>query len=445
MNSNRRKLLITILFICSTVLGFAQDGAYNSYSPYSVYGVGDILKEGNAFTRTMGGVGIATRNKRYINYLNPAAITARDSLAFMADFGLQENNKVFSQKVNGEPYKSANNTFNIANFVMSFPIYRSSAFMVGIAPYSDIGYDFSSYETRPDIIGNTNNISYQSYGNGGIYQAFIGAGATFWKRLSIGAEFIYYFGTMQKVTNTVFSDASYRSLNAGYETRVRSASAKVGIQYEQKLAGNVSMILGATYKPSTTLKGTMNNYSYAVSSELSDTLSYNPVAIEKTGAKLGDEIGVGLTIKGGDQWTAEFDYIRSDWRKSNMDNVAGFMVNNAPGTHLFTSAVSNSFRAGFELTPNRNDIRYYHRRMTYRGGFYHEQEKFMVDGHKVSASGITFGLTLPVFRWYNGLTLGVDLGQRGTVKSDNLVRERYATILVGFNLHDIWFQKPRYN
>ena len=87
-------------------------------------------------------------------------MTARDSLSFMADFGLSQSNNVYKQ---GD-LRSAHNTFNIYNFVMSFPIYRSSAFMVGITPFSDTGYDFSSIETDPDIIGQTGNISYDSYG-----------------------------------------------------------------------------------------------------------------------------------------------------------------------------------------------------------------------------------------------------------------------------------------
>ena len=162
------KLIILAVFLVVSVCVSAQDGTYGAYSPYSVYGIGDISKEGTAYNKSKGGTGIATRNRKFINYLNPAAVTARDSLSFMADFGLVQNNTVFKQ---GD-LKSGHNTFNIYDFVLSFPIYRSSAFMVGITPYSDVGYDFSSIETDPDIIGNTGNISYDSYGNGSVYQAF---------------------------------------------------------------------------------------------------------------------------------------------------------------------------------------------------------------------------------------------------------------------------------
>ena len=57
--------------------------------------------------------------------------------------------------------------------------------------------------------------------------------------------------------------------------------------------------------------------------------------------------------------------------------------------------------------------------------------------------GLTFGVTLPVFRWYNGLTLGFEIGQRGALR-EQLVRERYFNFSIGVNIFDIWFQKPKY-
>jgi hypothetical protein len=147
--------------------------------------------------------------------------------------------------------------------------------MVGITPYSDVGYDFSSIEKDPEIIGNTGNISYNSYGTGGIYQIFVGAGVTFWKRLSIGAEWIYYFGNIDKVTNMDYSDSSYRSVNSGTDLDISGTTGKFGLQYEQKLGGDVSMIVGATYKLGTKMKGYSTNYRYANQSSVTDTLSYN--------------------------------------------------------------------------------------------------------------------------------------------------------------------------
>ena len=430
------RIFLLAVFLVIGVCVHAQDGTYGAYSPYSIYGIGDISKEGTAYNKSMGGVGIANRNNRFINIQNPAAVTARDSLAFMADFGLVQGNTVYSQ---GDR-KSAHNTFNIYDFVMTFPIYRSSAFKVGITPYSDMGYDFSSVETNPEIIGNTGNITYDSYGSGSVYQAFFGAGVTFWKRLSVGADMIYYFGNLDKITNMDYSDASYRSLNSGSELTVRGLTGKFGLQYEQKLGGNVSMVIGATYKLGTNMKGYSTNYRYANQSSVTDTLKYNVDTLAKTGVRFADEIGVGIAFKGGDKWSAEFDYIRSDWRGTGLDKAAGFAVS---GQSVFTSAVSQSFRAGFEIVPNRNDIRYYMKTCSYRVGVYYDQAYYKMDGNNVNSMGITLGMTLPVFRLYNGISIGVDLGQRASARN-NMIRERYATFNIGFNIHDIWFRKVQY-
>ena len=437
----RRIFLVSIFFIIGACV-FAQDGTYGAYSPYSIYGIGEISKQGTSYNRSMGGVGIAARNRRFINITNPAAVTARDSLSFMADFGLTQKNTLFTQA----DLKSAKNTFNIYDFVMSFPIWRSSAFMVGITPFSDVGYDFSHIETDPSIIGNTGNITYDSYGTGSIYQVFVGAGATFWKRMSVGAELIYYFGNIDKVTNMNYSDASYRSINSGSDLAIRGVTGKFGLQYEQKLGGNVSMVVGATYRLGTDMKGFATNYSYANQSSVSDTLTYKVDTLQRAGVRFSDELGVGISIRGGEKWSVEFDYTRSDWSRSGMDTAPGFAVK---GNMNFTGAVSQSFRAGFEIVPNRNDIRYYLKRCAYRAGAYFDHEYYRVNGNQVHTYGITLGVTLPVFRWYNGISIGVDFGQRAYNKSklnnDSMIREQYVAFNVGFNIHDIWFQKPRYN
>ena len=430
------RIFLTMVFLVISFCVSAQDGTYGAYSPYSIFGIGDISKEGTAYNKSMGGVGIANRNHRFINILNPAAVTARDTLSFMADFGLVQDNTVYRQ---GD-IRSAHNTFNIYDFVMTFPIYRSSAFKVGLMPYSDIGYDFSSVETDPSIIGNTGNITYSSNGAGSVYQAFFGAGVTFWKKLSIGADAIYYFGNLDKITKMKYADESYRSLNSGSELTVRGVTGKFGLQFEQKLGGNVSMIVGATYKLGTGMKGYSTNYRYADQASVTDSLRHTVDTLAASGLRFADEIAVGIALKGGEKWTAEFDYIRSDWSRSGLDRAPGFKVN---GESNFSTTVSQSFRAGFEIVPNINDIRYYLKTCSYRFGVYYDQAYYKLDGNNVNSMGITLGMTLPVFKLYNGISLGMDIGQRASTRN-GMIRERYAKFVIGFNIHDIWFRKVQY-
>ena len=113
---------------------------------------------------------------------------------------------------------------------------------------------------------------------------------------------------------------------------------------------------------------------------------------------------------------------------------------------MFSATTSEAFRAGFEIVPNRNDIRYYFNHVAYRVGAYHKKEYYLLNGNEVRSTGVTLGITLPlVFSTnnMNGLTLGVDFGQRGSLTGD-MIRERYVNFSIGFNLFDIWFRKQQY-
>ena len=164
MPKGLRNIYAALMLAFVSLSAFAQDGAYVSYTPYSIFGVGDLLNQGSAYNSTMGGVGIAARNNRFVNIMNPASVTARDTLSFMADFGLDGRISLFSE---GDK-RALNTTFNIDDFVISFPMWNYTAFMVGITPMSDIGYKIAYSELNKDNLF-TGRQSFSSVGNGGVY------------------------------------------------------------------------------------------------------------------------------------------------------------------------------------------------------------------------------------------------------------------------------------
>ena len=415
----------------------AQDGAYTGFTPYSIFGIGDICTQGSAYNTGMGGVGIATRSSRFINYINPAAVTAIDSLSFMADMSVSQNNRIFTQN----DKSSVNNTFNVNNITISFPLYRSSAVLLGIAPYSSTGYRYSYILEDPSIVGNTGNAVYYSAGKGGTYQLFMAAGVTFWKRLSLGVEGRALFGNIAKENVFSFARSAYSDINSGYDLSLRSKSAKFGVQYTQPLGKGTTLGLGATYETGSRLNGEVEDYRVSVGTSQSDTLSYTATDLAKNGSvSIPERFGVGISVSNSDNWHAEINYSRSDWTRSGMDVAKGFAVK---GSSSFGTRVSQEWRAGFEIVPNRNDIRYYYKRCTYRFGAYYKQEGIAVDGNGISDIGLTLGASLPVFRYYNAVTFAVSAGQRSPASAD-LIRERYVNFTIGFNFHDLWFQKFAY-
>lgn len=418
------------------VPSFAQDGAHTMYSPYSIFGVGDIYSQGNTRDMTMGGVGIAGRDARYINMTNPAAISARDTLSVLFDMGLRNDNKIFRQ---GD-FKSANNTLNLNNFAISFRLRKNIGLMVGIAPYSSVGYDYKYEVSDPDLLSTAGFVSYTASGTGGLYQVFGGVGTTFFKRLSVGAQVIAYMGNIEKKSYMSFTNSSFRSISSGYDLQLSGTAGKFGLQYEQPI-GSAYLTVGATYKTGATLKGTVRDYKFATLSNVTDTVSYHVDTLSlKKNVKLASEIGVGISIRKVEKWSAEINYTLSNWNESGFDSATGFAN---LGSSAFSTTSSQSIRAGFEIIPNRNDLRYYLRQCAYRGGIYYEQAYYKLDGNTVNSYGLTLGMTFPVVRYYNGLTLGIDIGRRGSMK-ESMTQENYAKILIGFNIHDLWFIKHRY-
>ena len=169
--------------------------------------------------------------------------------------------------------------------------------------------------------------------------------------------------------------------------------------------------------------------------------------------RLADELGIGFSIRKPEKWSFEFNWIHSGWASSGLDGAAGFGnigVSSTGAPLTFSATASDSFRAGFEYIPNRNDIRYYFRRCSYKVGAYYDKSYYKLDGNNIYSYGVTFGVTLPVSRLsggvplYNGVTLGVDIGQRGSL-TGSMVRETYAMIVIGFSIHDIWFLKQLYD
>ena len=114
-------------------------------------------------------------------------------------------------------------------------------------------------------------------------------------------------------------------------------------------------------------------------------------------------------------------------------------------------ATAQSFNAGMEIIPNRYDVRYYLRTVTYRIGAYHKQQYMVIDGHQVSSTGITLGFSLPVYNRRTSVSFALDLGQtaaipgRSSVLVPGNVREHYFKLSLGLNLYDVWFQKVLYN
>ena len=420
-----------LLFVLGTEVYAQNTDALGTYTPYSLFGLGDIDKQGTSYNRGMGGIGTGVRDNRIINYMNPASITERDTLSFMFDFGVSQKN-IYNTDGN---MKSAYNTANMHNIMFTAPIYKKSALIVGITPYSNIGYKFREYETRNDIVSKYGSITYEKFGTGSINQFFVGGALNVTPHLAVGGEMIYYFGALTRNSNVLFdTDYSMRDIKTGWDYDMNAIGGRVGLQYFNEVAENTMLTVGATYRFATNLDGNYTRFATVeMNGNVVDTVKMDVVSGYKV--EIPSELAFGVSLRKADKWMVGFDYVRQDW--------GGTTFGETPGID-FKPVTSNSFRVGFEYVPNRYDIRYYLKRATYRFGAYYDQSYLKIGGNQVNAAGITFGMSLPIFRWYNSLTWSVDFGQRGSLEN-NMVKEKYLQLNVNLNLHDLWFIKRKYN
>ncbi len=435
-----RSLSLIFLLACSLpcVLNAEDGGSYSAYSPYSVFGVGELFAPGSAYNKTMGGSGIASRNNRYINILNPAAVTARDTLAFMSDFSIYENNKFLKQ----DSRTSVNNIFNVGDFALSFPLFYTrpvdASCMLAIRPYSSVGYSYGYYESNAGTLVNVGNVSHSYTGQGGLYQFSGAVGFNLFDKLSVGAEADYYFGNITRNYTMTIADAAALGIDNTTEISLHALGAKFGAQYEHKFSNRFTLGVGVVYSFDTRLHGYIDRTRTSGENTVTsaDTLGRTTVPVSLAG-----EAGIGISLCIDKKFRANLDYTRSDWSGSGFEKVSDFAVSSEGGT--FSCGLSQSLRAGVEYIPNPGDIRYYHKLIAYRAGIWYNDEYFSISGHEIRSAGISIGATLPVFRWSNGLTVGMDIGRRGST-ADSLVRETYVGFSLGINLFDIWFQQPHY-
>lgn len=263
-------LIGTICFISSYVSFAQQTDALSTFTPYSLYGLGDIEKQGTAYNKAMGGIGVGVRDNRFINYLNPAAITERDTLSFMLDFGVSSRN-FYSEDSKG--VSSAYNTFNMHNFMFTAPIYKKSALIIGVTPYSNIGYKFKAQEQDPNILLNYGDVSYHKYGYGTVNQIFVGGAMNFFKNFSIGAEFIYYFGNLERHSDVVYTmNAVTNKVATGWDYSLGAVGGRIGLQYFANIGKDKQLTVGATYRFGVDLKGELTRYSHSVIDTAIDTI-----------------------------------------------------------------------------------------------------------------------------------------------------------------------------
>jgi hypothetical protein len=111
-------LIFSILAIQSSAI--AQDN-----SPYSRYGIGDLVPQTNIFTRGMGGVSAAYIDNFSINFSNPASFSSFQSFREKKNKKMASGRAVADFGVNVERRKWACRCDRIGEWVLAYVPFRA--------------------------------------------------------------------------------------------------------------------------------------------------------------------------------------------------------------------------------------------------------------------------------------------------------------------------------
>jgi hypothetical protein len=414
-----KRLLVTFcLFL--TFSSFAQE---SSASPYSYYGVGEIRFKGTADTRAMGSIAVLP-DSIHINMQNPAFYTNLK----LTGLTLGGSHTKTRLETNTEEEKARRTSFDY--LAIGIPMGKLGAGF-GLMPYSAVGYKIENTPTLalPQLR--------QYTGNGGVNKAFLGAGYQITKKLSVGAEFGYYFGDIETTSLTRVADAQYGTREQN-ESHASGAGFTAGFSYITKISNKLQFNASATFAPESKLTF-RNERRIDIVQFLSSGLgvlgeSYTPDA-DNTKVKLPTKVLFGAGIGEPKKWMVGTQLTLS--QSEDMGNRFGDIEN---------SQYENGFvySLGGYYIPNYASFSDYTKKIAYRAGFRYEDTGLVINGKDIKDTAVTFGLGLPLGGSFSNINVGVEYGKRGT-KDAMLVEENYLTFTLGLSFNDRWFVKRKYD
>jgi hypothetical protein len=424
-------VLVGVVVMANSALG-QENSSMNTYTPYSLYGLGDVQQQGLTAARGMAGLATGVRDSRQINYVNPAAANARDSLTFVFDFGGEMKNFYLQSATT----KSSNNSINFHHLAVAFPLGGTKFGMnFGLTPYSYVGYEIEHRELNDTIIHLAGDVRSYYRGEDGLNQIFFNVAYNLLPQLSLGLGVKYYFGSLARYRNEMFnSSAAYYNTYTSSTVYMGDIAFLAGVQYEQKLLSGKTLTAGLALQPASNIASRNTSLSTTVSKTavsegylLADTAFF---AENKNPFKMPMQLNVGASLTKPDKWLLGVEFNYQDWSKTAIDGRENEM------------GQSYDIRLGGHYIPNRYDVRYFYKRITYRAGLRYSQSPMVYNGRSVNDKAASVGLGVPM-RGMGDLNFGLEVGQRGTT-SYGMVRENYVTIMLSLTLFEAWFVKYKY-
>ena len=425
----------------------AQSSSLNAYSPYSMYGPGEIHTPGSVQMRSMGGVGLGLRSSSQVNMINPAAASVAPSKSFLFDLnvdGAHYRNSQMRYNVDGTQAgksRTAYNTGNIHNIGIQFPIAKGLGAIINVSPYSSVGYKVQTTDEQSDNWADIGRVQYIHSGEGDITEVKLAIGWAPVRQFSIGVAARYLWGTIDreyatKISNVVTGSGSYAKTVGVDSFIVNNFKFQVGLQWNIISNDKRMLTFGATYDLGGKLNPREQNYLYT-DNEYNSVSGGFPIRndLSKLELRVPHQVGAGFYyVDRKFSWGVDYNYAL--WGGSNDSYVENPNEQNVNVAYSDTHTI----KAGIEFIPRRGDTRSYFNRVSYRFGARVGNYYQTFYGEQINTMAITAGLGFPVRLWgSSSINVGFEYGRMSTPKSVvvgsqtiGLTKQNYFNLSLGF-------------
>ena len=446
--NNNRATILTLVVIFTSLFAQAQEN-----SPYSRYGIGDLVPAQSISSRSMGGISAGVvdifpigKSVTSLNLNNPAALGNLRSTIF--DFGLEVDRKTL--RSNTSPAKFTSKNAIISYFQLGLPLSTPKmlkkdmalGLSFGLRPITKVNYKIVSTAYLRGI----DSAATLYEGTGGINQVNISSGLRI-KKFSFGITGGYNFGNKETNSKREFlvDTVRYASSNSDVKTTFTGLSLSLGTQYSFLIKDSGNITFGATANLQHKLNGKRDRldetFVFGGNNEVIsvDTVKYTQGLAGKITMPASYTVGFTYSDKNA-HWLVGADINVAQW--SNFRNYGQ------------TDAVKNTTKlhVGAQYFPanDRTLANKYWQFVKYRAGFYYGND-YVNLGSKRPDYAFTFGTGMPLtsLRRFNSnefvlLNTGVEIGQRGS-KINQSIREGIFRFNVGISISTTsWFQKRKY-
>ncbi|MFT3909832.1 MAG: hypothetical protein QM737_10435 [Ferruginibacter sp.] len=434
-------------------------------SPYSRYGLGDIVPNQNIVSRGMGGVGIAASNIFSINFTNPASLGNLTSTTrfpnTIFDLGGEIDIRTLKSTNNASKSSKYTSTNTLISYLqVAFPIAPAKmerknihwALSFGLRPVTRINYKIEKNERLTGI--DSLNTMYE--GSGGVNQFNLSTGLRFLtshkkglpESLSIGLSSGYTFGNKDYSTRLTFINdtVAYLKSNTQTQSHFGGVFLNIGVQYQLPLGKNRNRMLniGAYANLQQNLKAKQDHIDETVAYGGSgDIVPIDTVASSTNlsgTVKMPSVYGIGFNYQdSGSNWTVGADFEYTDWKSysyfGEKDNVQNSWI----------------LRVGAEYYPAKKNTpsNKYFKYVKYRAGFYLGPDYVKLDKTRTNYAatvGASFPLTIARLLQmgeYVSLNTAVEYGGRGNRQSFSF-HENTLRFCIGLSMNARWFVKKSY-